>query len=98
MSQYARSQLFCGLCKEYVIKSTFYRHKRRYYSVSDKTWQLAQATRLKANTTEASRSFEYFQDDLPFEDDFLESNLPKDQGKSTLFTAEVYSFLNGFNL
>ena len=86
MSHYAESQFFCGHCKEYLSKSTFYKHKRRYYNVSDKTWQLAETTSPKENTTRTSRSFEYFQDDLPFEDDFFS----KDQGKSTLFTVKVY--------
>ena len=48
--------------------------------------------------TRSSCSFEYFQDDVPFDDDFLEPSVPKDQGKSTLLAVEVYSFLNDHNL
>ena len=34
-----RNQLFCGHCKKFLPKSTFYRHKSDYYNNVSKTWQ-----------------------------------------------------------
>ena len=86
MPKYTSSHLFCGHCKEFLGKSTFYKHKRRYYNVSNGTWQLAEAASTpKPNKTRSSHP-SVFQDDMSFDDDFSEPSLPTDQGKSTLLT------------
>jgi len=76
MSRYSSANFFCGHCKEFLGKSTFYKHKRRFYNVSSGTWQLAEAVSTKTNATRPSRSFD--RNDMPFEDsedDFLEPSM-----------------------
>ena len=57
MSRYSSSNFFCGHCKKFLGKSTFYKHKRRFYNVSSGLWQLAEAVSTKTSTTRPSRSF-----------------------------------------
>ena len=81
MSRSSSSAFFCGHCKEFLGKSTFYKHKRRFYNVSSGTWQLAEAASTKTNTIRSSRSFD--QNDIPFEDDLsdlLEPSLREHEG------------------
>lgn len=33
-----QSRLFCGHCKEYLLRATFWRHRRRYYNVQSESW------------------------------------------------------------
>ena len=41
-----RSLLLCGHCETYVPKSTYYRHKERYFDVISNQWQrLTEASR-----------------------------------------------------
>ena len=41
-----RSLLLCGHCETYVPKSTYYRHKERYFDVVSNQWQrLTEASR-----------------------------------------------------
>lgn len=81
MSRYSHSAFFCGHCKEFLGKSTFYKHKRRFYNVSSGTWQLAEAASTKTTTIPSSRSFD--RNDMPFEDessDLLEPSLREHEG------------------
>ena len=84
MSRYSSSKYFCGHCKEFLGKSTFYRHKRRFCNVSTGTWQPAEAVSTKTNTTSSSRSFD--RDNLPFEVDLSEPSLREHKGWLTLLT------------
>ena len=84
------SHIFCGHCKEFLVKSTFYTHKRRFYK--NGRWQLAEASDSSTanrhlNTTPISSSEFDFADDEPFnfDDDFSELSQPKHQGKLTLW-------------
>ena len=65
---------FCGHCKEYLGKSTFYKHKKRYYNHSSRTWQLINS----AKTCGATLLID--QDDILFDDDLLEESLSELQG------------------
>jgi len=69
---------FCGHCKEYPGKSTFYKHKKRYYNHSSRTWQVVNL----AKTCGATLLID--QDDISFDDDLLEESLTELQGLSVL--------------
>lgn len=76
---------FCGHCKEYVGKSTFYKHKRRYYNDSARTWRLSEnAGKSQPAQTSCATTF-MSQDDIPLDDDFLEESLTVFQGMSVFF-------------
>ena len=83
------SQFFCGHCKQFLGKSTFYKHKKRFYNISTRKWQVFQVdTQTTGNKPRRSpRSFIFQEDiDTPFDDDFLESASPSDHRKSALLT------------
>ena len=87
MPKYTGSNLFCGHCQQIVGKSTFYKHKKRFYNFSSRTWKMAATTHSKTSdrTRKCSSSF-LFQEAGPSDDDFLEPDLSKYHGKSTLLT------------
>lgn len=63
------SRIFCGHCKVFVGKSTFYKHKRRYYNASVRRWQ--QPTNVEMpRKSEISNTLLR---DFSFDDDFLET-------------------------
>ena len=69
-----KTRYFCGHCKEYLGKSTFYKHKKRYYNHSSRTWQLVNS----AKTCGATLLID--QDDILFDGDLLEESLSELQG------------------
>lgn len=69
-----KTRYFCGLCKEYLGKSTFYKHKKRYYNHSSRTWQLVNS----AKTCGATLLID--QDHILFDGDLLEESLSELQG------------------
>lgn len=69
-----KTPYFCGHCKEYLGKSTFYKHKKRYYNHSSRTWQLVNS----AKTCGATLLID--QDHILFDGDLLEESLSELQG------------------
>ena len=91
MPKYTGSNFFCGHCQQIVGKSTFYKHKKRFYNFSSRTWKMAATTYSKTpdRTRNYSSSF-LFQEEGPNDDDFAESDLSKHHGTSTLFNSKEW--------
>lgn len=50
MPKYTGSNFFCGNCQQIAGKSTFYKHKKRFYNFSSWTWKMAATTHSKMRT------------------------------------------------
>ena len=91
MPKRTSSRFFCPHCNEYLGKSTFYKHKRRYFNLSEGKWRVEEGATTKRNTEASS----FVSHDVPFDvidDDFLEPNTTKDRGKSAIKTRNVYHY------
>ena len=62
------SHYFCGHCKDYVGKSTFYKHKKRYYNHSAWTWRFAETAKSQPGKTSGASTF-MDPDDISFADE-----------------------------
>lgn len=67
MPKDSSSHYFCGHCKDYVGKSTFYKHKKRYYNHSARTWRFAETAKSQPAKTSGASTF-MDQDDISFDD------------------------------
>ena len=47
----ARPTMFCTHCEQYLAKSTFYRHRRKFYNPITKTWEKHKKTTVLAEKT-----------------------------------------------
>ena len=65
-----RRRVYCEHCVEYLKKSTYYRHKRRFFDPQSKTW----AKEIQALDEDPSTSTSLdSNDEIPFNCDFEES-------------------------
>ena len=71
------SHYFCGHCKDYVGKSTFYKLKKRYYNHSARTWRFTETAKSQPAKRGASTFMD--PDDISFND---EECLSMSQGMS----------------
>ena len=62
------SHYFCGHCKDYVGKSTFYKHKKRYYNHSARAWRFAESAKSQPAKTSGASTF-MDPDDISFDDE-----------------------------
>ena len=77
MPKNVASRIFCGHCKEFVGKSTFYKHKRRYYNASVRTWQQPRPVAMQRKSGISNT----LPMDLSFDDDFLETKAKNHKGE-----------------